>query len=112
MRTTRPIILSVALSLTVVLFHGAASAQTPASPYPGSYYSPGGYSGGYYFQPGYYPNPVTRVAPPAPVYYTPASRYISTPARHSSFISHDDWSTGRSNYPVPLTKPWMSPNHY
>src|SRR4051812_48170501 len=62
MRATKPILLSAVLTLAAVL-HGAADtarAQASAGPYLGYYYSPGGYSGGNYFQPGYYPSPVVR----------------------------------------------------
>lgn len=87
-------------ALTVVLGLSAASAQAQAPA--GYYYSPGGYSGGRYFQPGYYARPATRVAPVS-------SRAFTRTVRHYPISNDDDWSTGRSNYPVPLTKPWMQP---
>ena len=125
MRATRdPIVMSAVLALAAGLWVGApaARAQSFAGPYRGNYagdyYSPGGYSGGYYFSPGYYPNPAAPVVAPArPSYpnyneYYGGSGYYSTASRHVVHSSPNDWSTGRSNYPIPLTKPWMMPNRY
>lgn len=90
----------MAAVLTVVLGFSAATAQaqTPT----GYDYSPGGYSGGRYFSPGYHARPANRVAPVS-------SRAFTRTVRRYPISNYDDWSTGRSNYPVPLTKPWMQP---
>lgn len=130
-RTTNPspIVTSAALALAAGLWLGtpAARAQSFAGPYRGQYqgyyYSPGGHSGGYYFHPGYYLHPGYYRHPAAPVvaparpYYPgyssrPYTGYFSTATRHPSYTNSNDWSTGRSNDPIPLTKPWMKPNRY
>ncbi len=119
-RNLRPLVTSALLALAAGLWLGApaARAQSFAGPfrgqYAGYYYSPGGYSGGYSFNPGYYPNPAAPVVAPARPSYSnyggPYSGYShATASRHATY-SPDDWSTGRSNYPIPLTKPWMMPN--
>lgn len=109
----RPIAFCGVLTLAVGLWGDfqTASAQSYSGPfrgnYAGYYYSQGGYNGGRYFNPGYYPNPARAAAPvytrPAPVYATRSSHV---------YVNHEDWSTGRTNYPVPLTKPWMMPLQY
>ncbi len=65
----RPIAICGVVTLAAVLWGDArtASAQSYSGPfrgnYAGYYYSPGGYNGGRYFNPGYYPNPATATAP-------------------------------------------------
>jgi hypothetical protein len=109
----RPIMLTAPLALAATLWGGmpesrAQVAGTPAPRnYPGYYYSAGGYSGGYYFSPGYYPLPGTPAAAPARVSRLYQPRYVSRAPRRPVYI--EDWSTGRTNYPIPLTKPWMQP---
>ncbi len=133
MRPTRnqtPIVLSAVVTFAALLAlggGGTAQGQSIAGPfrgnYAGYYYSPGGYNGGYYFNPGYYPNPaaspmtrpVVAAASPARTTYANAnSSYNSTPiyraaVRRQPTYSSADWSTGRTNDPIPLTKPWMMP---
>ena len=120
-RTRNPnrIVLSAVLALVAGLWLGVPTvrAQSYAGPfrgnYAGYYYSNGGYSGGYYFHPGYYPNPAAPVVAPARPSYSNYNysrpNYYSTAASNSSNYSIEDWSTGRTNYPIPLTKPWMMP---
>ena len=100
----RPILIAAILAAVASLAPAAARAQPPIASYPGYDYSPGGYSGGYYYSPGYYPRARPAVAAPAPV-YTP--RPVSHVARRPKYV--EDWSTGRTNYPLPLWKPWMRP---
>ena len=102
----RPIVLAASLGLAgwLAIGNAPARAQSPVAPRPGYYYSPGGYSGGYYHNPGYYANPRPRVAIPAPAHPPSA---VARSSRRPKYI--EDWSTGRTNYPLPLTKPWMRP---
>jgi hypothetical protein len=95
------------LGLAVPTSQAQVSGATYPRAYPGYYYSPGGDSGGYYFQPGYYPIPSRVISAPARSYrvYRP-SDIRTSPAQR---VYTEDWSTGRTNYPIPLTKPWMLP---
>jgi hypothetical protein len=91
---------------------GATSARAQAigggayrGNYPSYYYSPSGYSGGYYFSPGYYPNPGSAVGSIGRSYFgssTVAGGYRSP-------NTYYDESTGRTNLPIPLSKPWLRP---
>jgi hypothetical protein len=94
-----------ALGVLLALGNTPAPAQAPAATYPGYYYSPGGYSGGRYFAPGYYARPRTTVVLPSAV--VPRPSVVTRVPRQPRYI--EDWSTGRTNYPLPLTKPWMRP---
>jgi hypothetical protein len=92
---------------------GAAPARAqsvgPAPPaaYPGYYYSPGGYSGGYYFSPGYYPRTAGAAVAPGRVYYGSSS--VVRPMVTYRDWTYRDWTTGRTNLPIPLSKPWLKP---
>jgi len=74
-----------------------AHAQAPAAA-PGTFYYPGGYSGGTYFAPGYYRRPATVTAPAATYY----GSYANTAPAY-----YRDPSTGRTN--LPLARPWLQP---
>jgi hypothetical protein len=100
-----------ALVLGSVPGMGATSARaqavdaTPSSPYPGYYYSPGGYSGGVYVSPGYYPRTTGAGVGPRGSYYgsSPVVR------RAQPTVNYYDWTTGRNNLAIPLAKPWLWP---
>lgn len=109
----RPIVLTAALALAGSLWGGigtsrgqAAGRSYPVNT-PGYYYSPGGYSGGYYFRPGYYATPGAPVAARGRVSRVYRPRGVPRVPRQP--VNTEDWSTGRTNYPIPLTKPWMQP---
>jgi hypothetical protein len=101
-----------ALALGGLLGMGATSARAQAvggaarGAYPGYSYSPGGYSSGTYFSPGYYPNPGTtnRRAGASANY---SSRSVGVRARPS--VNYYDPTTGRNNLAIPLAKPWLRP---
>jgi len=119
-----------ALMLGTLLPPGAGSARAQAvgggayrGALPGYYYSPGGYSGGYYFSPGYYPltGSTPTVTPSQNAVSSPRtvpSGGASTPGYFGSSTTvgssrprgrNYDPSTGRTNIPVPLAKPWLRP---
>jgi hypothetical protein len=119
MRPTYPSIVFSAVLIAIGSLWGGAStarAQTAASTYrgaiPGYYYSPGGYSGGYYFYPGYYPvQRATSAAAtvPARTYYGYNTGQTYAAPAPRTYTNTTDWTTGRTNFPIPLTKPWLRP---
>jgi hypothetical protein len=87
-----------------------ALGAAPPAAYPGYYYSPGGYSGGYYFSPGYYPRTTgTAVATAGPYYGSSAVVRPGGPVVTYRDWTYRDWTTGRTNLPIPLSKPWLKP---
>jgi len=95
------ILAAAVLGIVPILAHAQAVGGAYRGTIPGYYYSAGGYTGGYYFYPGYYPNPAS--APVQNTYATGTNRIVGRR------VGHSDPSTGRDNIPVPLAKPWLRP---